>query len=42
MQDWDLESIALPISVLPDDHTAEVISDALEDNLQERKLSAVK
>ncbi|XP_011408230.1 PREDICTED: zinc finger BED domain-containing protein 1-like [Amphimedon queenslandica] len=41
-QDWDLESIALSISFLPDDHTAEVISDALEDTLQEWKLSAVK
>ena len=41
-QEWDLESIALSISFLPDDHTAAVISDALEETLKEWELSPLK
>ncbi len=41
-KEWDLESIALSISFLPDDHTAAVISEPLEENLKEWELSPLK
>ena len=34
-QDWDLDSIALSNSFLPENHTAEVLADALEETMKQ-------